>query len=561
MVFNISDMAPEIVQVLGHMLNHQDAAHLRLTCKRLSEILESAVLQKITLNINSANYSNSIPKLRALAAGRWPSAARATTHLSLVCFCPRYEPSRDSTHIVHNNVGTSENSSTGRHDVAEAERRLKKYLLDAVLALKNVTSASWLTHKKDESWVQETIMKALKGLPKLASLSIDTTWLQAVLPLQRLQYLREIRITNAPLSNEKGFYKTCSNLGKLMARNSHITSLHLDRARHPELPLRPTDPGSSLHSLLLSYPSDIDPLRLHHLALRHMFVKLDHITLPHLQHLKSLDLSFMLDPHHRSSARGNSDTFSSAAEAEHAVGSHIDHIWDALAKSHIFLEEVTLTTVTPSFLTYLERYSGLKKISLSSSDFKHSNDSDECGARFWTSSLLKHSSTIEKLEVDAVFEGKWSVDEHTLPTITKCSALKSFQVSVLSASLESHALQRADDFENIVVHLIDNVSCYLHNLEDLTISTSLPAHSRGACHGPSVSTHRQEIEDMIVKQLETYVAPPSCRQLPRVATHTYFPKVFIPERVMGRKAKFEPGEWHYRLARGQEEANMELSSQ
>lgn len=357
-------------------------------------------------------------------------------------------------------------------EVVEGERRLKKYLLDAVLSLKNVTTVrsvlsfmfkiftsetdseiSWFTHKQDEPWVQDSIMKALKGLPKLESLRIEATWLQVVLALQRLQHLHEITIINAPVPNEKNFYKTCSNLGKLVARNANITSIHLDRARCPALPSRAIDPGSSLHSLFLSYPPSTPPLRLRHLGLRHMFVKLDDITLPHLQHLTSLDLSYMLEPRHHSSLQDDStESPSTMAAGEHAVGSHIDHIWDVLAKSHVHLEEITLTNVTPAFLNYIERCSGLRKISLSSSNFKTSEESDESAARFWDRSLPKHVTTIEKLEVDATFEGSWSLDEHNLATITQCRALKSLLVSVQPASLPKCVPgPDEEDLDNIVV--------------------------------------------------------------------------------------------------------------
>jgi hypothetical protein len=296
-------------------------------------------------------------------------------------------------------------------------------------------------------------MKALKGLPKLESLRIETTWLQVVLALQRLQHLHEITIMNAPIANEENFYKTCSNLGKLLARNVNITSIHLDRARCPALPSRAIDPGSSLHSLFLSYPPSTPPLRLRHLGLRHMFVKLDDITLPHLQHLKSLDLSHMLEPRHHSFLQEDStESPSTIAAGEYAVGSHIDHIWDVLAKSHIHLEEITLTNVTPAFLDYIERYSGLRKISLSNFAFKTGEQSDESAARFWDRSLPKHCTTIEKLEVDAPFEGKWSLDEQSLATITQCQALKLLLVSVQSASFPRCVPGPEEaDLDNIVV--------------------------------------------------------------------------------------------------------------
>lgn len=92
-------------------------------------MLEAAVLQQITLTIDKTNLSKSIPKIRALAAGRSPGAARATTHLLLLCFSPRYDPATESTVVDEKDP-----------EAPEGERRMKKYLFDAIVALKHVSN-------------------------------------------------------------------------------------------------------------------------------------------------------------------------------------------------------------------------------------------------------------------------------------------------------------------------------------------------------------------------------------------------------------------------------------
>ena len=113
-------------------LNINDAGNLRLTCRRLNEMLEATVLQQITLNIHKANLSRSIPKIRALAAGRSPGAARATTCLLLVCFAPSYDLATQSTMVDE--------------ETSEGERRMKKYLFDAIAALKHVSNVRLAPH-------------------------------------------------------------------------------------------------------------------------------------------------------------------------------------------------------------------------------------------------------------------------------------------------------------------------------------------------------------------------------------------------------------------------------
>jgi hypothetical protein len=133
---------------LCFQLSIDDVKHLRLACKRLSEILESAILYKITLDINNQNISTSIPRLRALAAGRSPNTTRVTTHLSLVCLSPRHDPTKPSTLLdgddgveISEGLGSTSESTP---EIVEGERRLKKYLLDAVLSLKNVTTVRFV---------------------------------------------------------------------------------------------------------------------------------------------------------------------------------------------------------------------------------------------------------------------------------------------------------------------------------------------------------------------------------------------------------------------------------
>ncbi|KAF8968535.1 hypothetical protein BDZ97DRAFT_1755206 [Flammula alnicola] len=551
MSIHLLSLAPELIQTIGSILCSDDIKHLRLACKQLSEILESVILDKITFNINKSTLPASISQIRSLAAGRSPGASRTTSHLTLVCFAPRYDP-QDESYWDGEMVENPKPLDTP--EVLEAERRMKKYLFDAVVSLKNVSTVRWHTHCKDDEWVQNTIMKALRSLPKLQNLSIGLTFLKIALPLQRLQTLREITITDKNCSSGEGpNYETYSNLGKLIARNSFITSIHIERQDYDS---QHTDPSASFHHLFWCYPKDAAPLRLRRLVLRRMLIKLDNITLPHLRHLTALDVSSMLEPYEPDPHPSDSDSpFSTESrteeellEKQRAVGSNISDIWDTLMVFGIYLEEITLTKITPSFLEYLECYSGLKKLTFTSSGFNNATKSDKCATRFFGTPLTKHVRTLEKLNINAEFEGLWCFGDHNMAVIMQCHALRVLGIRIFGEGLQNKKSPTGAEEENAVVLLIDNVSCYLPFLEHLTISPSTPEMFRGDWCGTSSAAYCSCVQAAIVEQLGTYSAPPACRRLPKVSVNNPWSAegfTFLPERVNGGSG-LEPGEWRYR---------------
>ncbi len=184
-------------------------------------------------------------------------------------------------------------------------------------------------------------------------------------------------------------------------------------------------------------------------------MKLDSITLPHLQCLKSLDLTcVVLSPRLRGDlGKGHSHDSQKSKQAalddQVAVSSTTGAIWDALGNSGIHLDDVSITQINASFLTYIESYSGLRKIFLSTSGMDNRVESDQLAARFWSKSLAKHVQTLEVLNVKADRENTWCLGDQSLSSIKKCGSLRSLTIFMSAETGNVEA-----DSENIVVSSI-----------------------------------------------------------------------------------------------------------
>lgn len=317
-------------------------------------------------------------------------------------------------------------------------------------------SRSWLTHEADDTWVQNTISKALRALPQLESLVLDATFLKIAAPVHRLHNLHKIDVTTRHSSSNSFFDETCRNVAKLLVRNSQITSLRIGAGGSNSGTIA-TYPTTSLHSLFSEYPPDVPPLRLQQLVLENLFVKVDAITLPHLQSLKSLDLTYIVSPPQLPTDRGRGDSHCSQKNDQATLEDQLDvsstpsAIWDALGHSGIHLDDVSLTQMTASFLTYIEGYSGLRKIFLSTSRTESGAPSDQFATRFWIKSLPKHAETLETLHVKAAHEESWCLGDHNLPSIKKCRSLRYLSLSLSTKNLALQIGNVEVDSENIVV--------------------------------------------------------------------------------------------------------------
>jgi hypothetical protein len=183
--------------------------------------------------------------------------------------------------------------------------------------------------------------------------------------------------------------------------------------------------------------------------LRACFVKLDDVTLPHLQHLTSLSLINIEEPYNRRSRWGTEPSNLQLSKEHQTHGSSLDDIWKALKFSRIYLEELALDVVVPSFLEYLASYSGLKKLRLTEDGFHGGNSSDSMARQFFSTPFTNHIQTLEDLSITAPFEGPWCFGPWNQAIFSRCTNLKTFKISIVSGQL--HPSEDSGVERNVIV--------------------------------------------------------------------------------------------------------------
>jgi len=187
-------------------------------------------------------------------------------------------------------------------------------------------------------------------------------------------------------------------------------------------------PATTFHHLVKHCPSDrVLPLK--DLGLRSLFVKLDNIALPHLQHLTSLTLLNV-----RKAKLGLD-----ALSIDDGEISHPDEIWATLKAINVHLNEIDVDDGCAAFLDYVSSYSGLKRLRLAPNNFSTPEESDLAANCFYGCSLGKHVSSLEELSVRPPFEGGWCFGDRALVVISQCRKLKLLEGSLVSESIEEPA--------------------------------------------------------------------------------------------------------------------------
>jgi len=289
-------------------------------------------------------------------------------------------------------------------------------------------SIRWNPVQKDSDWAQEAVMKALKTLPNLRVLLLDISHCTIPLTLHDLSGIQEISVCGVKYHDD-----TLDNIAKLVAWSPKITSIEmLSDWRYRPL----VDKSQSLHQIFKYYPQSSPPLQLRRLSLKNSLVKLDDVTLPHLQNLTSLSLVNIDDPYKKRSRWGTPEPPNpQRVQEQKKYGSSLDDIWKTLKFSKIHLEDLTLDVVVPSFLDYLASYSGLKKLQLTAGGFLDGTISDSTAKQFFSAPLTNHIQSLEDLGIIAPFEGSWCFGPCNLPVISRCTNLKKLRMTIISGQL------------------------------------------------------------------------------------------------------------------------------
>ena len=305
------------------------------------------------------------------------------------------------------------------------------YLCFLLVNLAERLECSWSPLTDDNEWSQTTVGNALSALPNLRILDLDLKHCKVPLRLDRLTGLNTIVLSNVDYARDSEHILDV--FAKMVAKSPQLTSIEI-------LPvwsyLRQVAPIYSLHQIFKYYPTDIPPLRLHHLGLNACLLRIDHTTLPHIKHLKSLRLRSFIDPY--AAPYDGYEKNPNNGEEQKKVGSHLDSFWRTMATEGIWLEKIVHQDVGPGFLDYLSSYSGLKALTLTPDPWYRSLEYSNPMARQFFANLgplFRHSQSLEDLRIDPCYEGDWCVDTYNVAAISACTNLKEFGMSVLSGQL------------------------------------------------------------------------------------------------------------------------------
>ncbi len=169
--------------------------------------------------------------------------------------------------------------------------------------------------------------------------------------------------------------------------------------------------------------------RVRHLRLHGCFVHVNNFTLPHLRQLTSLELLCV--------------EYTYSDEDQHSYVRPHD-IWSSFIGSGIQLEELVHSTTTTSLIKYLSTYSGLKKLKLLASPYTTRSSSDKVATRFFNNVLPRHFETLERLCLEAYFEGKWCFTSHNAALITQCTKLNHLGMSIISDDSDEFQPEEGD---------------------------------------------------------------------------------------------------------------------
>ena len=400
---------------------------MRLTCQTLADDVAPAVLCHINISAKEATTIEEVISDLQFLTNPERAAVNCSSKITFGDFSSIFPDS---------------NIDKGNVDVpSDHVRRLSEELLTVLTSFKFIQTvkyatfylqedrsflftrfyqSSWQAGSNDPLWLEESIWKAIGLFPNLRHLKIDGTFLKQ--PLGNFESLNALESINifGELFQHKG--ALFLSLSKLYASSLNLNSITIKNSDEYEL-----YGTQSLQQLLSSSPRENPAHRLRYLAVSDVPIRLDEVSLSHLTHLTSFNLSSL---------------------PEGSLSSSPDDIWVAFKRSNIRLEEleVGINAVADSIIDYLSSFSGLKKLRLFIPNFDNQTFSDASAVKFWSESLQNHVDTIRDFSLRACYSGQWCFGRHNRSLVGKCTKLKQLTVSLLPEDIPTEA----EDFDGIV---------------------------------------------------------------------------------------------------------------
>ena len=288
---------------------------------------------------------------------------------------------------------------------------------------------SWLMSDSDPEWAVLQVFDALASLPFLNDLHLSC-WpvSNPSLQLRRLPHLEHLTFTREPWQDNDCI--TIVPIAKLINWSQpKLTTLLIDDHRY-----RDNRNVSNLNDFLLEISKSSVFLKITHLTLKGLFVKLDATVLPHLRSVISLTTEGVLSPQDQVS--GN--------------------IWSVLRLEKIHLQEIVTDDVQLALIEYLASFSGLRRLKLTEAPSYGTPPqvSDELASKFYERALQDHIHSLDSLEINTNYEGNWSFANHCSSIIKKCTRLTLLKLSINSEDMAEEK-DDADDSsasgDNVIV--------------------------------------------------------------------------------------------------------------
>jgi len=369
-------------------------------------------------------------------------------------------------------------------------------------------STRWDLDESDPEWETLLVLDALASLPVLEDLHLSV-WSPPDSPVQfqRLSNLKKFTLTSDS-SNRTTIIRTVAGL--VGCNQPELTSLTIVDDGYHDNGYAPT-----LQDFFAETSSSVC-LKITHLNLSGLFVKLDASALRHLRSLISLTIMDMFSPYDETTEYQGPELLA-------------EKIWSTLRSEKIHLQELVTDEAQPALVEYLTSFSGLRRLRLTwTSSYRTPPEVyNQLAVHFYEQGLENHISFLESLEVRSSYEGKWCFGNHCSNVIKKGTRLTLFELSINSEDIprgeqevRDYAESLSPTRENAIVRLSIQNQSYafkpkiqwslldicttLPVLKSLTIRSASPEHSRGSKCGTGASMHHARVRVCIAQNLERY---------------------------------------------------------
>ncbi|KAF8869501.1 hypothetical protein BD779DRAFT_682136 [Infundibulicybe gibba] len=431
----------------------------RNTCRRINAVVSPRVFSYITIDIHEERLDVGISQLEALAT-KSTCAAEYIRTIDIRRLAPKYNPKGPT--FVNGKLVVNNEPKNPKIDLVE--ERMRELLPGALSTLKGATTAIWAMCGRNPDWASVLVSEFLATLPALDTLHLVAALGQPKLHLDRISNLTKLIVKNDP----------DAAIAEIIANSPHLT--HLDILTNSYEVAGYT---TTLHSLLGNVPRG-RPLRLEHLGVSGCCVRLDHETLSHLPHLRSLELNSI--PYIPVNERQfyTEDLLSKSDR----FGSSSKDLWGAVEREGIPLE-VVVAAADDAVIDYLASTTGIKKISLPEAD------TDVLANRFFTQVVLRHSKTLVSLSIAADFEGLWCFGNHNVNILLECAQLSKLSIAVDTSSTSGGKEAIIDG----IVNQIMDMAAQMPNLRQLELLSANREILRNArCGNPTMSHYRRTFQ-------------------------------------------------------------------